>query len=112
MINYRLTDKQLLIIRTTDEKRPCWMDNHVLENGWIATACFQYGVLLFEAWTDPAEITTPAPSEEYVSITEAASELGISTNEVIDRMLDDGLLLEIDGSLVASPHPDVKKIGG
>ncbi len=112
MINYRLTDKQLLIIRTSDQKRSGWMDKHLLDNGWIASACFQYGALLFEAWTDPAGIETPAPSEDYVSIAEAASELGISTNEIIDRMLDDGLLLEIDGRLVASPHPDVKKIGG
>lgn len=62
-----------------------------------------------------------------MSITEAASELGIrrgqeparapastagrSTSEVVTRMLDDGLLLEINGRLVASPHPGLKKIG-
>lgn len=47
---------------------------------------------------------------EFVSIEDAAAELGWTVEAFIDQMLLDGLLLEIDGELIASPHPYVRRV--
>ena len=54
-----------------------------------------------EAWNEEAN--------ELVSIEDAAAELGWSLEEMLEQLVQDGLLLEVDGELVASPHPDIKR---
>ena len=54
-----------------------------------------------DAWNEEAN--------ELVSIEDAAAELGWSLEEMLEQLVQDGLLLELDGELVASPHPDIKR---
>lgn len=54
-----------------------------------------------EAWNEEAN--------ELVSIEDATAELGWSVEEMLEQLVQDGLLLEVDGELVASPHPDIQR---
>jgi hypothetical protein len=48
---------------------------------------------------------------EVLSITEAAAEIGISVEELIGRMAEDGLLIEHpNGGYIAGPHPDIQPL--
>lgn len=53
-----------------------------------------------EAWNEDAN--------EIVSIEDAATELGWSLEQMLEQLIQDGLLLELDGELVPSPHPDIQ----
>lgn len=53
-----------------------------------------------EAWNEEAN--------ELVSIEDAAAELGWSVEEMLEQLVRDGLVLEVDGELVPSPHPDIQ----
>lgn len=96
----------VLMVRTADTVRPKELDRRIAAEGWIALMLFSRGDLVFEAWgrlntgwagLDPDEFTIP----------EAAAFLGISTDELLDRMAEDGLILETDDGRIASPSPDV-----
>lgn len=54
-----------------------------------------------EAWNDEAN--------ELVSIENATAELGWTLEEMLEQLVQDGLVLEVDGELVASPHPDIQR---
>lgn len=99
----------VLVIRSAGTPRPEDLDERILTEGWSALLLFSYGDLLFEAWgrmhAEPLEC-----SDGFASIAEAAVELGMSTEELMARMIEDGLLLETGDGLVASPHPDLRRI--
>ncbi|OFT77008.1 MULTISPECIES: hypothetical protein [Corynebacterium] len=99
----------VLVVRDRSTGRPGELDQLILAEGWGLRAGWQYGRLLLEVW-GPAQLL-PAPEavdDGFTTISEAAAELGIPTGEVIRAMVDDGLLLSIDGELIASPHPDIR----
>lgn len=47
---------------------------------------------------------------EFVSIHDAALELGWTVEELVEQLIKDGLILEFDNELVISPHPDVSRV--
>jgi hypothetical protein len=48
---------------------------------------------------------------ELVSIADAAAECGMSMDELIGRMVRDGMLIEHpNGGFVPSPHPDIREL--
>jgi hypothetical protein len=50
-------------------------------------------------------------TDETVSIPEAAAELGISVEELIGLVAQDGMLIEHpNGGYIPSPHPDIRPI--
>lgn len=53
---------------------------------------------VFRLWEEHAGVLT---------IPEAAEALGITPEEFVNRMISDGLVIDVDGDLVALPHPDV-----
>ncbi|EFQ79923.1 hypothetical protein [Corynebacterium pseudogenitalium] len=84
-----LTDEQLAALPRTPEVQ--------LE---IQQRLYESASEAVEAWNEEAN--------ELVSIEDAATELGWSLEEMLEQLLRDGLLLEVDGELVASPHPDIQ----
>ncbi len=49
--------------------------------------------------------------DELLSIADAAAECGMSVEELIERMAEDGLLIEHpNGGYIASPHPDIREL--
>ena len=85
-----LTDEQLAALPRTPEVQ--------LE---IQKRLYESASEAVEAWNEEAN--------ELVSIEDAATELGWSLEEMLEQLVRDGLLLELDGELVASPHPDIKR---
>lgn len=85
-----LTDEQLAALPRTPEVQ--------LE---IQKRLYESAAEAVEAWNEEAN--------ELVSIEDAATELGWSLEEMLEQLVQDGLLLEVDGELVASPHPDIKR---
>ena len=47
---------------------------------------------------------------EVVTIRDAALELGWTVEELLEQLVKDGLILDVDGELVASPHPDISRV--
>ena len=47
---------------------------------------------------------------EFTSIRDAALELGWSEEELLEQLVQDGLVLNVDGELVISPHPDISRV--
>ena len=67
---------------------------------------------LFDALNDVEEpVTVPASDNEVVSIRDAALELGMTVEELVEQLIRDGLVLDVDGELVVSPHPDIAPVG-
>ncbi|MGV0362442.1 hypothetical protein ACUY2X_10195 [Corynebacterium minutissimum] len=64
---------------------------------------------LFDELNDVEETVTP-PANEVVSIHDAALELGWSEEELLEQLVQDGLVLNVDGELVISPHPDISRV--
>lgn len=85
-----LTDEQLAVLPRTQEVQ-LEMQKRLSESASEAV----------EAWNEEAN--------ELVSIKDAAAELGWSLEEMLEQLVQDGLLLEVDGELVASPHPDIQR---
>lgn len=52
---------------------------------------------MFRLWEENTTVTIP----------EAAEALGITPEEFVNRMNEDGLVIDADGDLVALPHPDL-----
>ena len=86
-----LTDEQLAALPRTPEVQ--------LE---IQKRLYESASEAVEAWNEEAN--------ELISIKDAAAELGWSLEEMLEQLVQDGLLLELDGELVASPHPDISRI--
>ncbi|MCZ9300843.1 hypothetical protein [Corynebacterium marquesiae] len=85
-----LTDEQLAVLPRTPEVQ--------LE---IQKRLYESAAEAVEAWNEEAN--------QLVSIEDAATELGWSLEEMLEQLVRDGLVLELDGELVASPHPDIKR---
>jgi len=85
-----LTDEQLAALPRTPEVQ--------LE---IQKRLYESASEAVEAWNEEAN--------EIISIEDAAAELGWSLEEMLEQLVKDGLLFEVDGELVASPHPDIKR---
>lgn len=85
-----LTDEQLAALPRTPEVQ--------LE---IQKRLYESASEAVEAWNEEAN--------ELVSIKDAAAELGWSVEEMLEQLVQDGLLLEVDGELVSSPHPDIQR---
>lgn len=85
-----LTDEQLAALPRTPEVQ--------IE---IQQRLYESASEAVEAWNEEAN--------ELVSIEDAASELGWTLEEMMQQLVQDGLLLEVDGELVPSPHPDIKR---
>lgn len=67
---------------------------------------------LFDALNDVEEpATVPDSNNEVVSIHDAALELGMTVEELVEQLIRDGLVLDVDGELVVSPHPDIAPVG-
>lgn len=84
-----LTDEQLAALPRTPEV--------LIE---IQQRLYESASEAVEAWNEEAN--------QIVSIEDAAAELGWSLEEMLEQLVQDGLLLEVDGELVASPHPDIQ----
>lgn len=84
-----LTDEQLAGLPRTPEVQ--------LE---IQKRLYESAAEAVEAWNEEAN--------ELVSIEDASTELGWSLEQMLEQLVQDGLLLEVDGELVASPHPDIQ----
>lgn len=84
-----LTDEQLAALPRTPEVQ--------IE---IQQRLYESAAEAVEAWNKEAN--------ELVSIEDAAAELGWSVEQMLEQLIQDGLLLELDGELVASPHPDIQ----
>lgn len=69
---------------------------------------------LFDALNEEEEheepATVPATDNEVVSIRDAALELGMTVDELVGQLIKDGLVLDVDGELVVSPHPDIAPV--
>lgn len=85
-----LTDEQLAALPRTPEVQ--------LE---IQKRLYESAAEAVEAWNEEAN--------EIISIEDVASELGWSVEEMLEQLVRDGLVLELDGELVPSPHPDIKR---
>lgn len=44
---------------------------------------------------------------EIVTMSQAADELNIDLEEFVDLLVQDGMIVDLDGELVALPHPDL-----
>lgn len=85
-----LTDEQLAALPRTPEVQ--------IE---IQQRLYESAAEAVEAWNEEAN--------ELVSIDEAATELGWNVEQMLEQLVQDGLLLELDGELVPSPHPDIQR---
>lgn len=85
-----LTDEQLAVLPRTPEVQ--------LE---IQKRLYESASEAVEAWNEEAN--------EIISIEDAAAELGWSLEEMLEQLVQDGLVLELDGELVASSHPDIQR---
>lgn len=100
----------VLVVRYTGTARPVGLDDLIKAEHWTARLLFTYGDLLFEVWGAPSVLPAPPVDEnEFITIEQAAAEVGISPAEFVECMIRDGLLIELDGELVPSPHPDIQK---
>lgn len=102
----------VLVVRDTATGRTAELNDLIRVNRWTARLMFSYGCLLFEVWGAASVLaTTPADesADDYITVEQAAAELGITTEDLVERMISDGLLIDLDGEIVASPHPDIRK---
>lgn len=54
--------------------------------------------------------STEEDANEVVSLEDAALELGWTVEELLEQLVKDGLVLDVDGELVISPHPDISRV--
>ena len=97
------------MVRTVDTARPKELDRRITAEGWIALLLFSHGGLVLEAWGSPSVLADTVEHDGFTPIGEAAASLGITTGDLVERMISDGLFIDLDGRLVASPHPDIRK---
>lgn len=100
----------VLVVRYTGTSRTEELDGLIKAEHWTARLLLTYGCLLFEVWGAPSVLPAPPVDEnEYITVEQAAAEVGISPAEFVECMIRDGLLIELDGELVMSPHPSIRK---
>ena len=100
----------VLVVRYTGTSRPEELNQLIATEGWGARFMLRYDCLLLEVWGAPSVLPAPPVDEdEYITVEQAAAEVGISPAEFVECMIRDGLLIELDGELVPSPHPDIQK---
>lgn len=99
-----------LVVRYTGTSRPEELNRLIATEGWGARFMLRYGCLLLEVWGAPSVLPAPpVDDDEFITIEQAAAEVGISPAEFVECMIRDGLLIELDGDLVMSPHPSIRK---
>ncbi|OFN33383.1 hypothetical protein [Corynebacterium sp. HMSC072A04] len=47
---------------------------------------------------------------EFISIHDAALELGWTEEQLIQQLIQDGLIIDLGDELVISPHPDISRV--
>lgn len=99
----------VLVVRDTTTSRTERLDSLIRADGWTARLLFAYGSLVIEVWGGPSVLPGTVEHDSFTTIGEAAVELGITTEDLVERLISDGLLIDLDGQLVASPHPDIRK---
>lgn len=101
----------VLVVRDERTPRTAQLDDCILENGWGLRLGLQYGQLLLEAWGSAGVVPVEGLEESgFIRMQDVASEYGVPLEVLVQQMLEDGLLLEVDGALVASPHPAVRRM--
>lgn len=65
---------------------------------------------LFDALNEEEAATVPASDNEVVTIRDAALELGMTVEELVEQLIQDGLIIELGDELVISPHPDISRV--
>lgn len=103
----------VLVVRDTATSRTERLDSLIRAERWTARLMFSYGCLVVEVWGSPDVLATIPDDEtagEYITIEQAAAELGITTSDLVECMIRDGLLIELDGEIVMSPHPAIRKM--
>lgn len=65
---------------------------------------------LFDALNNEEPATVPATDNEVVTIRDAALELGMTVDELVEQLIKDGLIIELGDELVISPHPDIYRV--
>ena len=102
----------VLVVRFIATGRTAELDDLISDNGWTARLMFSYGCLVVEVWGSPDVLVNIPDDEadgEYITIEQAAAEAGISPVDFVECMIRDGLLIELDGEIVMSPHPSIRK---
>ena len=99
----------VLVVRDTATSRTERLDSLIKANEWTARLLLTYGSLAIEVWGGPSVLPGTVEHDSFTPVSEAAAELGITTSDLVERMISDGLLIDLDGQLVASPHPDIAK---
>lgn len=99
----------VLVVRDTATSRTERLDSLIRAERWTARLLFTYGSLVIEVWGGPGVLAGTVEHDSFTPVSEAAAELGITTSDLVERMISDGLLIDLDGQLVASPHPDIQK---
>lgn len=99
----------VLVVRDTTTSRTERLDSLITANEWTARLFLTYGSLIIEVWGGPSVLAGTVEHDSFTTIGEAAVELGITTSDLVERMISDGLLIDLDGQLIASPHPDIQK---
>ena len=99
----------VLVARDRDTRRPEDLNALILGSGWTLRFSIEYGRLLLEVW-GPAELAAAPAAEEFITLDQAEAEYGVPVADLVAAMLEDGLLLDIDGELVASPHPAIETV--
>ena len=66
---------------------------------------------LFDALNEEETVTPPSQDDnEVVTIRDAALELGMTVEELVEQLIQDGLIIELGDELVISPHPDISRV--
>lgn len=99
----------VLVVRDTTTGRTERLDSLIKANEWTARLLLTYGSLVIEVWGGPSVLAGTVEHDSFTTIDEAAAELGITAEDLVERMISDGLFINLDGQLVASPHPDIRK---
>lgn len=98
----------VLVVRDTTTGRTERLNGLITAERWTARLFFTYDSLVIEVWGGPSVLAGTVEHDSFTTIGEAAAELGITTSDLVERMISDGLFIDLDGQLVASPHPDIK----
>ncbi|PAT09421.1 hypothetical protein [Corynebacterium hadale] len=99
----------VLVVRDTATGRTERLNGLIKANEWTARLLFTYDSLVIEVWGGPSVLPGTVEHDSFTTIGEAAAELGTTTKDLVERMISDGLFINLDGHLIASPHPDIQK---
>ena len=98
----------VLVARDRGSRRPEELNGLIEAHRWGLRLGIQYGQLLLEVWGSGHVLPTPEDAtpaqpveEEFITLDQAEAEYGVPVADLVAAMLEDGLLLDIDGELVA-----------